>query len=121
MPNPGDRYKKKTKDWFNAQGYVTEYVERVAWVGPAHKIPVRRDTFGADGLSIKPDSIVFWNSVLGKKNVSAHVREFQRWPYPKSVTLYVVVWEKGARVPELVNAREEIRQYVRSNANAAEN
>ena len=114
MPNPGDRYKKRTKDWFVAQGYMTDYVERIMWVGPGHKIPVRKDLFGADGLSIKTDAIVFWNSVLGKKNVAAHVREFQRFPYPKSVSLYVVVWEKGAHEPEIVDARIEIRKYTKS-------
>lgn len=117
MPNKGDGYKLKTKKYFISKGYATEYVERITWVGPGHNIPIRRDMFGADGLSIKPDSIVFWNSVLGRKNIADHVRIFQSFPYPPTVELYVVVWEKGKREPELVNARNEIRKYTKRKLN----
>ena len=103
----GTYYKKRTKEWFLKQGYICEFVERFHWIFAAggKMIPIKRDLFASDGIAICKEHIVFWNSILTKHNLKAHVDEYKKWPFPKTVELYVIVWEKGARHPEVIDAR----------------
>ena len=67
---------------------------------------VKKDVFGADGLSMDGKEMIFWNAKLGKKNVAQGIKEFQAFPYPLDIIRWVVIWEPRAREPEIVNVGE---------------
>lgn len=98
-----DYYRWKTKKWFQEKGYYVEYLEvyrRIVKDGKT--LIIKRDLFGADMMAINGKELIFANSVLGRKNIAKHVKEFEKYPYPSSVNRWVVVWEKGRREPEIV-------------------
>lgn len=97
----GNRYKKKTKDWYLAHGYVTEYCERAQGIfTPRGIIYKKSDLFGADGIAMNGKEIVFWNSkstIQAKKGVTDMTKkgrdEFAKFPYPPGVRKVLVIWE----------------------------
>lgn len=97
----GNRYKKKTKDWYIAHGYTTEYCEHVSSIfTPRGIIYKKSDLFGADGIAMNGKEIIFWNSkvtIQAKKGVTDMVKkgrdEFARFPFPDTVRRVIVMWE----------------------------
>lgn len=97
----GNRYKKKTKDYYTAQGFTTEYCEHVSSIfTPRGIIYKKSDLFGADGIAMNKYQIIFWNSkvtVQGKKGVTDMVKkgrdEFAKFPFPPTVRKVIVMWE----------------------------
>ena len=103
--NKGTYYRLKTKKWFEQKGYATEYLERFTRIfNPKTKqiLFIKRDLFGADGLSMNGHELVFWNSVLNRKNIAEHIKDFLKHPYPKGTLRWIIVWELRAREPEIV-------------------
>lgn len=62
---------------------------------------LKRDCFGADGMSMNGEDIIFWNSITNKVDIMSHVREFAQHPYPSCVKLWVILWDEGAREPTI--------------------
>ena len=96
--------KKKTLDWYRSKGYTAAYVEILTWVGPGHKIPVKKDLFGADGVAFNEKEFIWWNST-DITHVAAHVRVFRRFKFPPGVKPVVVVWTSRVKEPEVFNAK----------------
>ena len=103
----GDYYRRKTKKMFDEDGYHTEYMEvkiRV-WDDSKKALVYRKtDILECDGVSMNGEEIIFWNSVLGRAGISSHYKRFKKLPFPKSskIKVYIIVWTKGAREPEIV-------------------
>jgi len=111
----GSYYKYKTKAWFKKQGYKCEYLERYITIpdtkwNKAHPksqpkfMKIKQDLFACDGLSMNGEHIIFWNSVLSKKNVAIHVKRFLQEPFPFApglIDVWVIIWIKGAGNPEI--------------------
>lgn len=105
MTNKGNYYKLKTKKWFIKKGYACEYLEKLQRIVTSSGdgvIYIKRDIFGADGLAMNQDDIIFWNSKLGRKNIAQGLKEFAKFPYPTVVRRWVIVWEYRAREPEVI-------------------
>lgn len=102
-----DRYRKRTLDWFRDQGYLAEYAEKqYRVVKPDGRVfNVKRDLFYSDGIAIGHGALIFWNSVLGRQHVAEHVRNYAKipWPLCPQLKVWVVVWEKRGRAPEVVD------------------
>jgi hypothetical protein len=98
----GNYYKLKTKKWFLDKGYACEYLEKMQRIFTKKGIIfIKKDVFGADGVAMNKDEIIFWNSKFGRSNISAGIKEFEQFPYPKSVKRWVVVWGLREREPEI--------------------
>lgn len=104
MKSKGNYYKLRTKKWFIKKGYLCEYLEKVQRIYVRGRVIfIKRDVFGADGLSMKRgETLIFWNSKLGKKNIAQGIKEFAQYPYPGTVKRWIIVWEVRAREPEIV-------------------
>ena len=60
MASKGDYYKYKTKRYFIAKNYSTEYLERNQRIFRGGQIFFKKqDVFGADGVSMKKNQIIF--------------------------------------------------------------
>lgn len=103
MKNKGTYYRWKTKKWFEEKGYSVEYLETYRRIVRDSKVVlIKKDIFGADMVAMDGKEIVFANSVFGRKNISKHVKEFLKYPFPPQVEKWIVVWEKGKREPEII-------------------
>jgi len=114
MGNKGNYYKLKTKKWFKEKGYACEYLEKLQRIVVKDKkknkskvIFIKKDVWGADGVAMNGEEIIFWNSKLGDKNIAEGLKEFAKYPYPKNVRRWLVVWEVRKREPEIVEVEYE--------------
>lgn len=95
----GNYYKRKTRDWFEERGYAVQLTEFLTArpVG-GRTIHSKRDVFGADGIAMNGEEIIFWNA---KSTVSGQVSwhkstglsEFRKYPFPPSVKRQLFIWE----------------------------
>lgn len=100
----GNYYRRKTKQLFNELGYETEYLETYQTVfKPGQVIHSKRDLFGADGISINKNEVIFWNSVVGRKSISSHKKRFKQHNFPDSpaIKCCLVIWQPYKK-PELM-------------------
>lgn len=105
----GDRYKYKTKKWLEQNGYVAFLSEtyRRFVDKKTGKVVIRKyDIFGADVIAMNGEEIVFAQSKLGRKNIADGIKGFLKYDFPDCVQLWVVVWEKYAREPEIIDVKE---------------
>lgn len=97
----GNYYKRKTKEFYEKLGYTTQLTEFLTtrFIGEGKTIYVKKDVFGADGISMNGEEIIFWNSkhVTGKNTISnekwSGEKEFNKFPFPKCVKRELVIWE----------------------------
>jgi len=107
MSNKGNYYKQKTKKWFIDEGWACDFCERYRRFMVDGKVThIKQDLFGADGIAMDGERIVFWNSKFGKSSISGGIKEMARFPYPPCVTRWIVHWEKGAKQPTIVDVGE---------------
>lgn len=100
--NKGNVYKIKTRDWLRKQGYIAEIIERMQTIpkGRGQMFYIKKDILGADVIAVNDHEAILANSVLGKTNVSKHIRAFQEYP-SGGLKRIVVIWEKGVSEPEI--------------------
>lgn len=105
--NKGNYYKLRTKKWLEKKGYDVATMEKMYRVfNPKSKdvIYTKQDQFGSDLLAMNRDELVFvqvkFNTARGKINEA--MREYARFPFPDFVNKWIVVWERGAREPEII-------------------
>lgn len=98
----GNYYKRKTREWFERQGYTVQLTEFMTArpIGPGKMIYIKRDVFGSDGISMNGKEIIFWNSkattkerLAGISKMASDARiEFAKYPFPKTVKLQAIIW-----------------------------
>jgi len=101
-------YRYKTKQFFLDMGYDCEYAEKYQRHFFKGKVFHRKtDLFGADGIAMNGEHLVFWNSKFGRENISKGIIEFLKYKFPVSpqLKLWIVVWEPRQK-PEIVDVRE---------------
>jgi len=107
MADKGNYYKKRTKDWLVGLGYVVEYTEKLQRIFKKGGgiLYVKRDLFQSDGIAIGNNEIIFWNSILTRHNLAEHIKNYARipWPVCEHIKVWIIVWEKGARQPEVID------------------
>ncbi len=95
----GNRYKIKTRDYFRKLGYEAGLVEVLQAVRRGNYTIYRKyDLFGGDVLACNATESILANSVLGKSNISKHIKEFKKYP-SGGLHRIIVIWEKGWRSP----------------------
>jgi len=107
----GNYYKYKTKKFYEAQGYAVELVEkyrRIINKSTGKVIMIKQDVFGADGISMNKEEIIFWNSKFGKSNLAAGIKEMAKFPYPPFVKRLVVAWETRQKFPNIIDVGDAI-------------
>jgi hypothetical protein len=101
----GNADKKKTRDWYRAQGYASEYTEllRTIFAGPGKLFYQKNDLFASDGIAMGYEKIIFWNSKgrssLEKSTLGSALRKFDEFPFPPYVIREVVMWELRKKNP----------------------
>lgn len=104
----GNYYKYKTKRWFKDEGYFCDYLEKTQRIYSAGKVFfIHKDLAGADGFAMKKDQMIFWQCKLNKKNIAEAIKEFQKYPFPPFIDRWVIVWQKGQSVPDIVEVFDE--------------
>lgn len=107
----GNYYKRKTKDWFEKRGYTTQLTEFVTTrpIGGGKVIYVKKDVFGADGISMNGQEIIFWNSKFmanansGYNSKSTGKKDFKEFPFPACVKRQLIMWELRVKEPTIVD------------------
>ena len=107
----GNYYKKKTKDWFEKQGYTTQLTEFLTTrpIGGGKVIYVKKDVFGADGISMNGEEIIFWNSKFSidsnskKSSKSSGKKDFRAFPFPKCVKRQLIMWQLRSKQPIVID------------------
>jgi hypothetical protein len=119
MADKGNYYKYRTKKWFLDQGWACELCEKMRRIviidkatGRERVLFSKKDLFGADGISMNGEEIVFWNSKLNKSNVAAGIKEMLKYPFPKSVERWIIVWQVRAKNPTIVNVGDAVEENV---------
>lgn len=86
---------------YEKMGYTTQLTEFLTSrpIGGGKIIYVKKDVFGADGISMNREEIIFWNSKFmstkhsGEQSRSSGKLEFAKYPFPSSVKKQIVIWE----------------------------
>ena len=103
MTNKGNYYKLKTKKWFQDKGYFCDYLEKMQRIYTKGKVIfIKRDVAGADGLAMNGQEMIFWQCKLNKKNIAEAIKEFNKFPYPKCVERWIIVWKPRVKEPEII-------------------
>ena len=103
MANKGNYYKVKTKRWFEADGYLVEYLEKLQHIFSKGKvIYIKRDLLGADGLALNDSEFILWNSITNKGDIARHLKRFGEYPCPKFIKRYLVLWTPRCHEPEII-------------------
>jgi hypothetical protein len=102
----GAYYKRRTKKYLEGRGFAVAYMERIQWIpgrrgGPM--IPVKRDQFGADLLAMNLDTMALVQVKFQRTagGTAAARRAFDKWPIPRFVQTWIVVWAPRQREPEI--------------------
>ena len=100
----GNYYQKKTKDWYEKEGYAVYPMEinRSIFI-PKTKTVIyqKHDIAGADLLALREDDIIFIQCKTNKGDISSGIKEFHKYPYPDHIRRIVVRWEPRAKEPEI--------------------
>jgi len=96
----GNYYKRKTREYLEKLGFTVQLTEFVSSrpIGGGRMIWTKKDVFGADGIAMNGEDIIFWNSksiTTGRLAIekSEGKKEFRRYPFPKCVKLHLYIWE----------------------------
>lgn len=111
MPSTNDRgrrWKARSKQWLERQGYEVAYLEvgRIVFT-PDGMIATKKDQFASDLLAMRSgDTDVLFVQVKGGKTARAQLakarREFAKHQFARCARRIVHVWKPLAREPEVV-------------------
>lgn len=106
----GNYYKRKTKVHFEKLGYTVQLTEFMTTrpIGPGKVIFVKKDVFGSDGIAMKEDDIIFWNSkhtTTGNISVekSRGRKDYRKFPFPVFVKRQLVIWQPRKKIPDIIS------------------
>jgi len=98
----GNYYKRKSKEYYESLGYIVQLTEFMCATVIKGRCFYRKiDIFGADGIAMNGNEIIFWNSKattpevkdgVSKMKSSAKI-EFEKYPFPKCVKLQAIIWQ----------------------------
>ena len=99
----GNYYKQKTKKWLEVKGFQTCYLEHARMIFIKGK-PVffKKDEFASDILAVSRKQIIFVQVKLTSHNRSTAIKEFGKFQFPDFVDKWIIVWNRGARHPEII-------------------
>lgn len=119
----GNYYKRRTKDWYEKQGYVVEGIEKSYKIYDKKNdkiIFVKRDLWGGDLVACKKcskkttifsdyhtninatqDEMIWIQVKSNKVDINKGLKELEKSPLPSFVKKIVVYWPERAREPEI--------------------
>lgn len=100
----GNYYRKKSKDWFIARGFQSEYLEVYRSIfrpPPLPRLMIKQDLFGSDGLAINSQKIIFWQSKANHDNskIKEAFNKFDLYDIPPFVEQWLLVWIPRKKFP----------------------
>ena len=108
----GQYYKTKTRKFlenYNGGEYEVVMIEKLHAIRRGRMtFYVKQDLLGGDCLAVSDKETIIANSVLGRTNISKHVREFEKHP-SGGMTRIIVIWKKGISEPEVRNVDDGVR------------
>ena len=103
----GNYYKRKTAEWFRADGYLVEYLEKLQHIYSKGKVIfVKRDLLGADGFAVNDTEFILWNSISNRGDISRHLKRYAQYPCPDFIKRVVILWESRQHEPEIIEFKE---------------
>ena len=101
----GNYYQKKTKEWFEKEGYTVYPMEFARSIyTPKGVIYMKRDIAGADLMAMNGEEIIFIQCKTSKGDINKGIKELNAHPYPKDTKKIVVRWELRAKEPTIYDA-----------------
>lgn len=106
----GNYYRLKTKHYFEAKGFHVETVEKIQRIqGTRGKILyVKKDLLAADLIAMNHEQMIFVNSICNRSDLSSHIKQFLKYPYPPFIDRWVVLWTPGQRAKRGERVEPEI-------------
>ncbi len=105
----GSYYQSKTKRWLEAQGYVVEPLQLMAWIKTSQGLrPVKRDAFASDLLAVSVDRVLFVQAKGGttwRSQIAAARTAFLKYPLACGCEQVIFGWSPRAREPEIIPVR----------------
>lgn len=104
----GSYYKRKTKEWYEKQGYTVQLTEFMCATVIKGRCFYRKiDIFGSDGIAMNGKEIIFWNSkstIAGRisQEKSGGKKDFAQYPFPAHVKRQLVIWEPRKK-PQIID------------------
>ena len=105
----GNYYKYKTKKYLEDKGYDVDFLERyIRWLDKkTNSVKMfKKDIFSSDIIAMNENELIFIQVKQGKKNIAEAIKKFNTYHFPKFVGLYIYVWDKGYKEPEILDVRE---------------
>lgn len=109
----GQYYKIRTRNWFKKQGYQTELLEKAQRIltKTGKIVWIKKDVFGADGLAMNKEEMIFWNAKFGKKNIAQGLKEMEKFTWPEYIKRWVIAWEFRAREPIIAEVNATSKKH----------
>lgn len=107
----GNYYQKKTKDWFEMEGYTVYIMEnkRSIFLPKTGRVIYQTyDIAGCDLMAMNGKEILFIQVKLGDKNIAQGIKEFYNHPYPKDAKRIVVQWFPRVKEPTIHEVKESV-------------
>jgi len=96
----GNYYKRKTKQFYEDQGYTVEYTEFVAArpIGGGKMIYMKKDILASDGIAYNDKDFILWNAkhtITGDISVekSRGKKKYEEIKVPEFIKKELVIWE----------------------------
>ena len=100
----GTYYRNRTKEFFEKAGYHVVLLEKLQRIYVRGRVVFKKqDVWGSDGMMSDGKELIFWNSKFGRDHIAEGIKEFNDYPWPSSIKLWIVVWEYRAREPDIIS------------------
>ncbi len=101
----GAYYQSRSKKWLEAQGYVVEPLQLMAWINTGKGWrPIKRDAFASDLLAVSIERTVFAQIKGGEScrtQRAAARTAFLHYPLSAGAEQWLILWMPRAREPEV--------------------
>jgi hypothetical protein len=105
----GNYYKRKTRDWYEAQGYTVELTEFVCgrMIGKGKIIYQKRDVLASDGIAYNAKEFILWNSKHTVTGVTDQMKykgkeEYKKILVPPFIRKEVIIWQPRIKEPKVI-------------------
>lgn len=105
----GNYYKRKTKDWFEKQGYTVEICEftYAVPIGGGRMIFKKKDILASDGIAYNKNEFILWNS---KHTSTGQIyyekysgkKDYRNIVVPDFIKKQLIIWQPRKKQPDII-------------------